>query len=81
MYGCDIKGSSLDQCNLYLGSQVNSSKVKSSYVHGSCVLNDAYIFGKGVFKGTMNGGIFREGIYDKRLAKFNDTEIIKYETI
>lgn len=81
MYGCDINGSDISYSNMYSACQISSSKLKSCYVHGSCVANDAYIYGKGVFKGTMNGGIFREGGYDKRLAKFNDTEIIKYEII
>lgn len=81
MYGCDIHGSDIHYCNFYSHSQLNSTKIKSSYVHGSCVANDCYVYGKGIFKGKMDGGIFREGIYDRKLAKFNDVEIIKYETI
>lgn len=81
MYGCDIHGSDIHYCNFYSSTQLNSSKLDSSYVHGSCVARDCYVYGKGVFKGTMHGGIFREGTYDKKLAKFNDVEIIKYKLI
>jgi hypothetical protein len=81
MYGCDIHGSDIHYCNFYSSTQINSSKLDSSYVHGSCVTSDCYVYGKGIFKGTMNGGIFREGSYDKKLAKFNDVEIIKYKLI
>jgi hypothetical protein len=81
MYGCDIHGSDIHYCNFYSSTQIKSSKLDSSYVHGTCVANDCYIYGKGIFKGTMYGGIFREGAYDKKLAKFNDVEIIKYKLI
>jgi hypothetical protein len=81
MYGCDIHGSDIHYCNFYSSTQLKSSKIDSSYVHGSCVANDCYIYGMGVFKGTMYGGIFREGTYDKKIAKFNDVEIVKYKLI
>lgn len=81
MYGCDVDGSDIHYCNFYSSSQIKSSKVDSSYIHGTCVANDCYIYGKGTFKGTMYGGIFREGSYDKKLAKFNNVEIIKYKLI
>ena len=32
-------------------------------------------------KGNMEKGIFREGRYDKKIAKFNATEKIKYVEI
>lgn len=81
MYGCDVQGSDIHYCNFYSGTQITSSKIDSSYVHGTCSTSDCYVYGKGVFKGTMYGGIFREGSYDKKLAKFNDVEIIKYQLI
>ena len=81
MYGCDINGSDIHYCNFYSSTQINSSKLDSSYVHGSCVTSDCYVYGKGIFKGTMNGGIFRDGAYDKKLAKFNNVEIVKYKLI
>ena len=81
MYGCDVHGSDIHYCNFYSSTQINSSKLDGSYVHGSCVANDCYIYGKGTFKGTMNSGIFREGMFDKKLAKFNDVEIVKSKAI
>ena len=77
VFSCDVSGSDVSFCNFYGSTQITSSKVKSSYVNRTCVVDDGYIYGSdGVFKGTMNGGIFREGNYDKQSAKFNNTEII-----
>jgi hypothetical protein len=81
MYGCDVNGSDIHYCNFYSSTQINSSKIDGSYVHGSCIASDCYVYGKGTFKGTMNGGIFREGMFDKKLAKFNDVEIVKSQAI
>jgi uncharacterized protein YjbI with pentapeptide repeats len=77
IYGCDVSGSDIHYCNFYQSTQINSSKIDGSYIHGTCTANDCYIYGKGTFKGTMNGGIFREGSFDKKLARFNDVEIVK----
>jgi len=76
MFSCQIEGSDIDSCNFYSGSQLTSSKIKSSYVHQSSVADDCYVYGSGAFKGTMNGGIFREGGYSKKTTVFNQTEII-----
>jgi hypothetical protein len=82
MYGCDVNGSDIHYSNFYSSTQINSSKLDGCYVHGSCVATDCYIYGKGTFKGTMHGGIFREGMYDKKLAKFDDNvEIVKSQQI
>lgn len=76
IFRCDINGSDITDCNFYDACQINSSKVKSSYVNQSCHLRDCYIYGNGVMKGKMTGGIFREGTYDKKTATFDKTEII-----
>ena len=76
MFTCQIESSDIDTCNFYASCQITSSKVKSSYVHHSVVTDDCYIYGKGIFKGTMNGGIFREGGYSKKTTVFNQTEVI-----
>ena len=81
IFGCDVEGADVTECNFYQSSQINSSKIKSSYVHSSVVAKDCYIYGKGTFKGTMYGGIFREGMYDKKTAKFNETEMILYTEV
>ena len=76
VFTCQIEGSDVDSCNFYASCQINSSKLKSSYVHQSVVTSDCYIYGKGNFKGTMNGGIFREGGYSKKTTVFNQAEVI-----
>ena len=80
-FGCDVNGSDIHSCNFYQSTQVNSSKLESSYVHQSCVLKDCYIYGNGIMKGSMQGGIFRDGRYDKRTAKFDNTEKILYTEV
>ena len=76
LYGCTLEKSYLEFCNLFKGTTVNNSKIKSSYVHGSCNAVNCYIYGKdGIFKGKATGGIFREGMIDKN-ARFDDTEIV-----
>lgn len=76
MYGCNIKGAQILRSNLYQGTEVYDSKVESSFVHGSCTLNNCYVFGRdGIFKGRMNGGIFREGGVGSH-ARFDNTEVI-----
>lgn len=81
IFNCDINGSVLEDCNLYHSCQINESKLKSCYVNKSCHLKDSYVYGKGIMKGQMSGGIFREGMYDKKTAKFDDTEIVLSEEI
>lgn len=77
VFSCDVHGSDIDECNFYKNTQINSSKIKSSYVHQSVSTFDSYVYGKGVFKGSMIRGIFREGTYDEKLAQFDDkTEIV-----
>lgn len=81
-FGCDIHGSDIHDCNFYQSTQLNSSKLESSYVHQSCVLKDCYIYGNGMMKGKMEGGIFRMGRYDKKTAQFsNETEKILYTEV
>ena len=80
-FRCQLEGSDIHTSNFYDNCQINGSKVKSSYIHQSCHLRDAYIYGAGVLKGSMQGGIFREGKYDKKTAKFDGTEKILYQEI
>jgi hypothetical protein len=82
LFQCQLEGSDIDECNFYDNCQINSSKIKNSYIHRSCHLNDAYVYGKnGIFKGSMKGGIFREGKYDKKTAKFDNTEKVLYQEV
>lgn len=81
IFNSDVEGSDITDCNFYNSCQINSSKIKSSYVNQNCHLRDCYVYGKGVMKGSMQGGIFREGMYDKKTAKFDGTEIVLSEEI
>lgn len=81
IFKCDVDGSDINDCNFYDHSQLVSSKIKSSYVHQSCNARDCYIYGNGMFKGTMQGGIFREGRIDKKNATFNNTEKVVFKEV
>lgn len=82
LFQCQLEGSDINECNFYDNCQINSSKIKNSYIHRSCHLNDAYVYGtNGIFKGSMKGGIFREGKYDKKTAKFDNTEKVLYQEV
>lgn len=76
IYSSTVERSSIENCNLYQGTEVFDSKIKSSYVHGSCTAKNCYIFGRdGIFKGKAIGGIFREGMIDDN-TRFDDTEVV-----
>ncbi len=77
IYGCKIEGAQIVRSQLYQGCEVNDSKVESSYVHGSCTLENCFVFGRdGIFKGKMNGGIFREGGVGNNARFSKETEVI-----
>tara|TARA_R110002033_G_scaffold20414_1_gene51651 strand:+ start:345 stop:1637 length:1293 start_codon:yes stop_codon:yes gene_type:complete len=81
MFQCTVEGSDMYDCNFYDSCEIISSKIKSSYIHQSVKIKDGYIYGDGILKGSMEGGIFREGRYDKKIAKFNGTEKILYTEV
>ena len=81
IFGGIVKNSDILDCNFYNGTKVISSKLKSCYINRTVLLEDSYVFGNGVLKGTMKNGIFREGRYDRKSAKFNGAEKIKYVEI
>lgn len=75
-YSCKVEGSDIEMSNFYQATVVKESKIKSSFVHGSCKVVNSYVFGTdGIFKGKMIGGIFREGNIGPH-ARFDDVEII-----
>ncbi len=81
-FSCDVQSSDIHNCNFYNNTQINNSKIGSSFVAAGCVAKNCYVYGTdGVFKGEMQGGIFREGGYDSKKAKFNDVEIVKSKKI
>jgi|SaaInl0LU_22_DNA_1037365.scaffolds.fasta_scaffold04099_4 hypothetical protein len=81
LFKCTVNGSDIHDCNFYDNSEVISSKLKSCYIHQSVKIKDGYIYGDGILKGSMEDGIFREGRYDKKLAKFKGTEKILYDEV
>jgi hypothetical protein len=77
IYGGKVTGAQILRSNLYKGVEIMDSKVESSYVHGSCTLKNCYVFGKdGIFKGKMEGGIFREGGVGPHARFSDETEVI-----
>jgi hypothetical protein len=77
LYSCKVNGAQILRSNLYQGTEVMDSKVESSFVHGSCTLKNCFVFGKdGIFKGKMEGGIFREGYVGPHARFSEETEVI-----
>jgi hypothetical protein len=77
-FACDIASSDLKSCTFYQNTQINDSKVGSCHTAYNISLKNCYVYGTdSIFKGQMTGGIFREGKYDPKYAKFNDTEVVK----
>lgn len=80
-YDCEIESSDIETSNFYEATETKESKIKSSFIHGSCELINSYVFGKDtIFKGKMIGGIFREGSIGP-FARFEDTEIVTSKKI
>lgn len=81
LFDCKIKNSSVFLSNIFGYSEIRDSKIEDSYVSRNVDVNESYIFGpRGVFSGSMKGGIFRKGRATS-LAEFIDTEIIEIEKI
>ena len=77
IYSCKVTGAQILRSNLYQGTEVMDSKVESSFVHGSCTLKNCFVFGKdGIFKGKMEGGIFREGYVGPHARFSEETEVV-----
>lgn len=81
IFGGTVDGSDIADCNFYNRVEINSSKLKSCYISKDCTVVDGYVYGKGMLKGTMEDGIFRDGMYDKKQAKFKGTEKIRYTEV
>jgi hypothetical protein len=81
VFNSNLEGTEIYECNLFDRCTVMNSKLKDCYVNRTSEIVDSYVCGNnGVMNGSMKGGIFREGkITD--MAKFEDTEVVKYEKI
>tara|TARA_R110000796_G_scaffold42799_7_gene105478 strand:+ start:13784 stop:15076 length:1293 start_codon:yes stop_codon:yes gene_type:complete len=81
VFSSELINSSVFESNLFGSTDVADSKIEDSYVSRNVNCKDSYVFGqRGVFSGTMDGGIFRKGRATE-LAQFENTEIIEIEKI
>lgn len=81
VFSSELINSSVFESNLFGSTDVADSKIEDSYVSRNVSCKDSYVFGqRGVFSGTMDGGIFRKGRATE-LAQFENTEIIEIEKI
>jgi len=78
IFGGTMDGSDVTHCNFYNGAKIHSTKLKNCYVGSDSTAEDCYVYGRGIFKGKMIKGIFREGTYDKKRARFKGTEKLRY---
>ena len=77
IYGGKIKGAQVLRSQIYSGCEIMDSKVESCYVHGSVTVKNCYVFGRdGIFKGRMEGGIFREGGVGPHARFEDDVEVV-----
>ena len=82
IFNSDLKSSSLFECNLFGSTKVDGSKLEDCYVSRNVTVNDSYVFGdRGVFSGSMKGGIFRKGRATKHADLNDKVEIIEIEKI
>jgi hypothetical protein len=81
-YNSEINNSEVHDSNLFLGSIGDKSKFKNSYFNKTTKASNCYIFGKqGVFNGSMDYGIFREGKISQEAKISKNTEVVEYEEI
>ena len=81
IFSSELINSSLFESNLFGATDAADCKIEDSYVSKNVICKDSYVFGpRGVFRGEMEGGIFRKGRATK-MARFENTEIIEIEKI
>ena len=77
IYGGTTSGAQILRSQIYKGCEVIDSKVESCFVHGSVNVKNCYVFGRdGIFKGRMEGGIFREGGVGPHARFSDETEVV-----
>lgn len=81
VFNSNLEGAEIYESNLFDRCTTLNCKLKDCYVNRTSEIKDSYVCGNnGVMNGSMKGGIFREGkITD--MAKFDGTEVVKYEKI
>jgi len=82
IFNSKISDASVMSSNVFGASKITDSKVCDSYVSKNVTCKNSYIFGRnGIFSGTLDGGIFREGRATKFAQFKNGTEVIEVEKI
>jgi hypothetical protein len=77
IYGGEVNGAQILRSQIYKGCQIMDSKVESCFVHGSVTVKNSFVFGRdGIFKGKMEGGIFREGGVGPNARFSDETEVV-----
>jgi len=77
IYGGTASGAQILRSQIYKGCEVIDSKVESCFVHGSVTVKNSFVFGRdGIFKGRMEGGIFREGGVGPHVRFSDETEVV-----
>lgn len=82
-YNCEINAGDLSYCDIFKKTEIKNSKIKSCYVAKTSVLKNCYFFGRdGVLRGSMIGGIYREGLIDDENADVKkSTEVVDKEKV
>ena len=77
IYGGEVSGAQILRSQIYKGCTIMDSKVESCFVHGSVTIKNSFVFGRdGIFKGRMEGGIFREGGVGPHARFSDETEVV-----
>jgi hypothetical protein len=77
IYGGEVNGAQILRSQIYKGCTIMDSKVESCFVHGSVTIKNSFVFGRdGIFKGRMEGGIFREGGVGPHARFSDETEVV-----
>jgi len=77
IYGGQVNGAQILRSQIYKGCEIMDSKVESCFVHGSVTVKNCFVFGRdGIFKGRMEGGIFREGGVGPNARFSDETEVV-----
>jgi len=82
IFSCDIKFSTLKNCNIYSDSILHECKINNSYIGQKCIVTKGYIYGNNsIMTGTMKSGIFRSGQISKNATISDNVEVIEYKNI
>ncbi len=82
LFHCKVDNSILDDCKLYMETDIKNSKINNCYFGKTCTANNIYVYGKkGTFNGEMKGGIFREGFVGNFAIISPETDVIEFKKI